>query len=113
MSLDWQNILFALEDILGGSSSISNTVMRALAFIAQNPEVQTKIQAEIDEHLSPDVSPVLIDRNRMVYTDATILEVLRHTSSPIVPHVANQDTSIGGNYYTFFTTKFFSRKLYW
>jgi cytochrome P450 family 307 subfamily A len=32
----------------------------------------------------------------MPYTEATILETLRVTSSPIVPHVATEDSSIGG-----------------
>ena len=70
--------------------------MRALTFIAQNPEVQQKMQAEIEEHLGQERSPVMTDRNAMKYCEATILETLRLTSSPIVPHVATQDTSIGG-----------------
>lgn len=32
----------------------------------------------------------------MIYTQAVVLEVLRLTSSPIVPHVATADTTIGG-----------------
>lgn len=38
----------------------------------------------------------LFDRAHMPYTEAVVLEVLRTASSPIVPHVATQDTSIGG-----------------
>lgn len=32
----------------------------------------------------------------MPYTEAVILETLRTTSSPIVPHVATQTTKIAG-----------------
>uniref|UniRef100_A0A182SAB4 Cytochrome P450 n=1 Tax=Anopheles maculatus TaxID=74869 RepID=A0A182SAB4_9DIPT len=32
----------------------------------------------------------------MPYTEATIMEALRLIASPIVPHVANQDSQIGG-----------------
>ncbi|XP_044731214.1 cytochrome P450 307a1-like [Chrysoperla carnea] len=36
------------------------------------------------------------DRNSMPYTEAVILEGIRLIASPIVPHVANQDSSVGG-----------------
>lgn len=94
--MDWSNLLFALEDLLGGSSAIGNVMLRVLAFVAQHPEVQQKLQEETDLVIGRD-TPVSIDhRKDMPYTEATIMEVLRHTSSPIVPHVANQDTTIGG-----------------
>lgn len=96
LNLDWKNILFALEDLLGGSSAISNVVMRMLTYIAQNPTVQNRIQREVDEAIGDNRLPTLEDRSAMKYTEATILETLRHTSSPIVPHVANSDSSING-----------------
>lgn len=88
-------MLFALEDLLGGSSAIGNVMLRVLTFVAQHPEVQQKLQEECDDIVGVD-TPVSIDhRSSMPYTEATIMEVLRHTSSPIVPHVANDDTTIG------------------
>lgn len=38
----------------------------------------------------------IADRNKLIYTEAAIMESLRLISSPIVPHVANQDSSIDG-----------------
>ena len=95
VTMDWNSLLFALEDLLGGSSAISNVMIRVLAFIAQHPEVQNKLHEETDK-LYADGAPVSIDHRReMPYAEATIMEVLRHTSSPIVPHVANSETTLG------------------
>ena len=94
--LNWQHIIFELEDFLGGHSAIGNLVMLALAGIVKNPEVGTKIQEEIDRVVG-NCRPVdLFDKPDMPFTEATILETLRMSSSPIVPHVANQDTMIEG-----------------
>ncbi|KAL0269797.1 UNVERIFIED_CONTAM: hypothetical protein PYX00_007407 [Menopon gallinae] len=94
--LNWQHIMFELEDFLGGHSAIGNLVMLTLAAIVKNPEVGARIQAEIDQVTSNKREVNLFDKTEMPYTEATILETLRTSSSPIVPHVANQDTSIGG-----------------
>lgn len=94
--MDWSNMLFALEDLLGGSSAIGNVMLRVLAMVAQNPEVQTKLQEEADQVVGKDGACSIDHRSYMPYTEATITEVLRHTSSPIVPHVANEETTLGG-----------------
>lgn len=96
--LNWQHIIFELEDFLGGHSAIGNLVMLALAAIVKNPEVGEKIQKEIDDVTGGNRDVNLFDKPDMPYTEATILETLRTSSSPIVPHVANQDTSIGGKF---------------
>ncbi|KAK6638600.1 hypothetical protein RUM43_006867 [Polyplax serrata] len=94
--LNWQHIIFELEDFLGGHSAIGNLVMLALAGIVKNPEVGLKIQEEIDRVVGSSRPVDLFDKPEMPYTEATILETLRVSSSPIVPHVANQDTVIEG-----------------
>lgn len=90
--------LFALEDIIGGFSAVSNFVVKVLGFIVNNKEVQRNIQAEVDNLLNErsEKSVLIADRNKLIYTEATIMESLRIVSSPIVPHVANQDSSIDG-----------------
>jgi len=90
-------IIFMLEDFIGGHSAIGNLVMLALAFIVKNPNVGKKIQEEIDEVIgSAERSVCLSDNDQMPYTVATIYEVLRYCSSPIVPHVATEDCTIAG-----------------
>lgn len=90
-------IIYMLEDFLGGHSAIGNLVMLCLGHIVLNPTIGQRIQAEVDcvsENGKRKVT--LFDTEQMPYTLATIYEVLRHSSSPIVPHVATEDTCIAG-----------------
>lgn len=87
-----------MEDLVGGYAALSHLVIKVLAFIVKNKEVQKSIQAEVDELLNErsEKSVLFTDRNKLIYTEAVIMESLRVISSPIVPHVANQDSSIDG-----------------
>ncbi|KAJ8953693.1 hypothetical protein NQ314_007301 [Rhamnusium bicolor] len=76
--LPWNTALFALEDI-----------------VVNEPEVQRRIQEEIEEVVG-DRALTIGDRTAMPYTEATIFEAIRLIASPIVPRVANQDSSIDG-----------------
>lgn len=99
-SIEWDTALFALEDIIGGHSAIGNFLVKVFGYIVQNPKVQTKIQEEINLTLNDRTTGLLTlgDRSKMVYTEAVIMECLRLIASPIVPHVANQDSTIAGNF---------------
>lgn len=97
--MEWETALFALEDIIGGHSAVGNFLVKVFGYIGGLPEVQKKIQKEIDDTLArkPCGSSIqLSDRMKMPYTEATIMEALRLIASPIVPHVANKDSTIGG-----------------
>lgn len=90
-------IIFMLEDFLGGHSAIGNLVMLALGYIAKDPEIGRRIQKEVDEITNNGTHQVsLNDIEKMSYTVATIYEVLRYSSSPIVPHVATEDCHVAG-----------------
>nr|QST15038.1 CYP307A1 protein [Diaphanosoma celebensis] len=94
--LNWNHALYELEDFLGGHSAIGNLLMRAVGELCQNPAVMKNIQDEIQRTTGGERPVVLEDRPLMPYTEAAILETLRLSSSPIVPHVAMQDTCIAG-----------------
>ena len=98
--LSWQHIIYELEDFIGGHSAIGNLVMLILANVVVHPEVKKKIQQECDAVLSKpnreNTQISLDDRSDMTYTEAVIWETLRVASSPIVPHVATEDTDIAG-----------------
>ncbi|CAG9803436.1 unnamed protein product [Chironomus riparius] len=96
--MEWETALFALEDIIGGHSAVANFVCKTLAFIAKDKEIQKNIQSEVDNLLNErsEKSVLIGDRNKLIYTEATIMESLRLITSPIVPHVASQDSSIDG-----------------
>lgn len=95
-NLNWQHIIFELEDFIGGHSAIGNLVMITLASVVKYPEVAAHIQREVDAVTKGARSPNLFDKVNMPYTEATLWETLRKASSPIVPHVATTDTEIDG-----------------
>ncbi|XP_055371674.1 cytochrome P450 307a1-like [Condylostylus longicornis] len=89
-------IIYMLEDFIGGHSAIGNLVMLSLASVVKNPSIGKKIQNEIYEITGGERPVTLMDVDKMPFTVATIYEVLRDSSSPIVPHVATEDVSVGG-----------------
>lgn len=99
--MEWETALFSLEDIIGGHSAIGNFLVKVFGFVGQRPEVQQKIQEEIDNRLAEKISGNcsiidLSDRPHMPYTESVVMEALRLIASPIVPHVANQDSTVAG-----------------
>lgn len=95
-NLNWEHIIFELEDFLGGHSAIGNLVMITLAAVVRKPEVARRIQQEVDSVTEGKRAVNLFDKAAMPYTESTIWETLRTSSSPIVPHVSTIDTSIAG-----------------
>lgn len=95
-AMSWNTALFALEDIIGGHSAVGNFIIKILGFIATKPEVQKRIQEEVDSVTMGARDVTLADRPIMPYTEAVIMEVIRLIASPIVPHVATQDSSVDG-----------------
>ena len=90
-------IIYMLEDFLGGHSAVGNLVMLCLGYIVQHPSIGVKIQNEVDKVTENGKRKVtLFDTETMPYTVATIYEVLRYSSSPIVPHVATEDACVSG-----------------
>lgn len=92
--LDLESALFSLEDIIGGHSAVANFLVKLLTFLVQDENVQRKIKEEAETRGKDFIT--LDDRCFMPYTEAVVMETLRLLSSPIVPHVANQDTTISG-----------------
>lgn len=100
--MSWDTALFALEDIIGGHSAVGNLLVKILGYLVQEVDVQRKIQEEVDQATKMDDGyrkVTISDRNSMPYTEAVILEAIRLIASPIVPRVANQDSSVAGQYF--------------
>lgn len=96
--LTWDMALFALEDILGGHSALGNFLIKLLAYLVKEDEVQRKMQQEIDAVAANGREITISDRSQLPYTEGVIFEAIRLIASPIVPRVANQDSSINGKY---------------
>ncbi|KAL2079361.1 hypothetical protein ACEWY4_025105 [Coilia grayii] len=92
-------LMTAAEAFGAGVETTSTTILWAIAFLLHHPEVQERVQAELDECVGAERAPLLSDRTRMPVLDSVMCEVMRirPVSPVLIPHVAMQDTSIGGH----------------
>ncbi|XP_066457012.1 steroid 17-alpha-hydroxylase/17,20 lyase [Eleutherodactylus coqui] len=98
VGLTEDHILMTVGDIFGAGVETTSTVLKwAIAYMMHYPEVQKKIQEELDVNVGFGRYPLLSDRKILHYLEATIAEVLRirPVSPLLIPHVAMKDTSIG------------------
>lgn len=106
----WNTALFALEDVIGGHCAITNFLVKVLAYLVKEPQIQKKIQEEIDAvtYLGDKKwrGVAISDRNKMPFTEGTIFEAIRMIASAIVPRVSNQDSSVNGKFRVYIYTYF-------
>ncbi|KAL6030892.1 hypothetical protein STEG23_032337 [Scotinomys teguina] len=90
-------ICSTLDLFLAGTETTSTTLRWALLYMALYPEVQEKVQAEIDRVIGQK-QPSLADRDSMPYTNAVVHEVQRLGNIiPLnVPREVTVDTTLGG-----------------
>nr|XP_060611513.1 cytochrome P450 1A5-like [Anolis sagrei ordinatus] len=96
-----ENLVSLLNDLFGAAFDTVSTAMSwCLMYIVIHPDVQKKIQEEIDEVIGRARKPRLSDRPLMPYTEAFILEVFRHASfNPFtIPHCTTKETVLNGYY---------------
>ncbi|KAK1327490.1 hypothetical protein QTO34_012992 [Cnephaeus nilssonii] len=86
---------------IGGTETTSTTLSWAVAFLLHHPEVQRRLQEELDRELGPGAWRSRVpykDRARLPLLNATIAEVLR--LRPVVPlalpHRTTRPSSISG-----------------
>ncbi|XP_070543892.1 steroid 17-alpha-hydroxylase/17,20 lyase-like isoform X2 [Ptychodera flava] len=90
------NVRQVVADIFGaGIDTTVNTMNWCIAYMVNYPDVQTKIQKEIDDVIG---QRLLTDKNKLPYYEAVLHEVMRiRTVLPLnVPHLTLEDTSVGG-----------------
>ncbi|ROT74906.1 Cytochrome P450 2L1 [Penaeus vannamei] len=60
-----EDLLFCLSDLfVAGSETVSSTIRWAIHYLAKYPEVQAKVQKEIDSVVPRDVPPSIQQKNR-------------------------------------------------
>nr|XP_033772187.1 cytochrome P450 2J2 isoform X2 [Geotrypetes seraphini] len=100
-SFNEDNLLQSTLDLfVAGTETTSTTLRWALLHMAMKPEVQEKIQAEIDRVVGLSRQPVMEDRPKMPYTNAVIHEIQRISNIiPLnVPRATVCDTTLAGFY---------------
>ncbi|XP_075409744.1 cytochrome P450 2D15-like [Tenrec ecaudatus] len=94
-----ENLYLVVADLFSaGMVTTSITLPWALLLMILHPDVQRRVQQEIDEVLGQEKRPELGDQARMPYTTAVVHEVQRFGDIiPLnVPHMTTRDTEIQG-----------------
>jgi cytochrome P450 len=92
------NIQRTVMDLFGaGSETTSSVLTFAFNYLTRYPDMQEKIQAEIDTVIGSRM-PLIEDRPQMPYTDAFIHEVLRHSCIIYTtPHATTEEVQFHGH----------------
>ncbi|KAM9239402.1 cytochrome P450 2J2 [Leptosomus discolor] len=94
-----ENLVACVLDLLfAGTETTSTTIRWAVLYMVLYPEIQARVQAEIDTVIGQARQPALEDRNNMPYTNAVIHEVQRKSNIiPFnVPRMTTKDTILDG-----------------
>ncbi|XP_059211347.1 steroid 17-alpha-hydroxylase/17,20 lyase [Centropristis striata] len=92
-------LMTAAEAFGAGVETTSTTLLWIVAYLLHHPEVQQRVQKELDEQVGSDRAVSVSDRGRLPYLDCVINEGMRirPVSPVLIPHTAMTDSSIGGH----------------
>ncbi|XP_071831266.1 vitamin D 25-hydroxylase-like isoform X2 [Apostichopus japonicus] len=93
------NLVWCVNDIFGaGTETTAGTLRWAFLYMILFPEVQGKLQEELDRVVGRSRMPTLTDKQNLPYVEATIQEINRHADiGPLgVAHATTQQTEILG-----------------
>ncbi|XP_026780011.3 cytochrome P450 2M1 [Pangasianodon hypophthalmus] len=98
------NTEFHLNNLVGttwgmlsaGIETTTSTIRQSLLLMMKYPDVQARVQKEIDEVVGRERCPSIDDRQNMPYTDAVLHEIQRNTdiAPTAVPHKMFYDTEL-------------------
>ncbi|NXC22446.1 CP1A5 protein, partial [Corythaeola cristata] len=98
-----EKIVNLVNDLFGaGFDTVTTGLSWSLMYLVTYPNIQKRIQEEIDQTIGQERRPRLSDRGTLPYMEAFILEMFRHCSIlPFtIPHrqVTTRDTVLNGYY---------------
>ncbi|XP_009874515.1 PREDICTED: cytochrome P450 1A4-like [Apaloderma vittatum] len=96
-----EKIINIVNDLFGaGFDTVTTALSWSLMYAALYPDIQKKIQEELDQTIGRERRPRLSDRGKLPYTEAFILEMFRHSSFlPFtIPHSTTKATVLNGYY---------------
>ncbi|NWQ59659.1 CP1A4 protein, partial [Neopipo cinnamomea] len=101
VQLSNEKIISIVNDLFGaGFDTVATALSWSIMYVALYPNIQKKIQEELDQTIGQERRPRLSDRGMLPYTEAFILEMLRHSSfMPFtIPHSTTKATVLNGYY---------------
>ncbi|NXR53671.1 CP1A4 protein, partial [Hippolais icterina] len=96
-----KKIIHIVNDLFGaGFDTVATALSWTIMYAALYPDVQRKIQEELDQTIGRERRPRLSDRGSLPYTEAFILEMFRHSSFVpfTIPHSTTKATVLNGYY---------------
>ncbi|XP_013855193.1 cytochrome P450 17A2 [Austrofundulus limnaeus] len=94
------HVLMTVAETFGaGVETTSTTLLWILAYLLHHPEVQERVQKELDEHVGSERAVSVSDRGQLPFLDCVINEGMRirPVSPVLIPHTALTDSSVGGH----------------
>ncbi|XP_008849657.1 cytochrome P450 2W1 [Nannospalax galili] len=86
-----------LDMVMAGTETTAATLQWAIFLMVKHPDVQGRVQEELDLVLAPRRPPRPEDQRALPYTSAVLHETQRYiTLLPHVPHCTTVDTQLGG-----------------
>ncbi|NXE26966.1 CP1A5 protein, partial [Ardeotis kori] len=105
MQIPKEKIVNLVNDLFGaGFDTVTTALSWSLMYLVTYPNIQKRIQKELDQIIGQERRPRLSDRGTLPYTEAFILEMFRHSSFlPFtIPHrqvlSTTRDTVLNGYY---------------
>ncbi|XP_068896333.1 methyl farnesoate epoxidase-like [Tenebrio molitor] len=95
---DDQLMSLCLDLFMAGSETTSNTLGFAVVYMIEFPEIQKKVQNEMDDIVGRNRWPTLQDRIKLKYTESVLMEIQRRANIPPlgIAHRAKCDTHLLG-----------------
>uniref|UniRef100_A0A8C6YIT0 Uncharacterized protein n=1 Tax=Naja naja TaxID=35670 RepID=A0A8C6YIT0_NAJNA len=93
-------VMTVFELLIAGTDSTSNAIAYGIILLARFPEVQAKMQQEIDDVVGQNCQPTMEDKVKLPYTNAFAHEILRFQpgSSENFPRTTTQNVIFKGHF---------------
>uniref|UniRef100_A0A8C5RJU1 Cytochrome P450 n=1 Tax=Laticauda laticaudata TaxID=8630 RepID=A0A8C5RJU1_LATLA len=93
-------VMTVFELLIAGTDSTANAISYGIILLARFPEIQAKMQQEIDDVVGPNRQPTMEDKVKLSYTNAFAHEMLRFQpgSSENFPRTTTQNVIFKGHF---------------